>query len=63
MTKHADNYKDAKSSEKRKRKQAYGNPIKTHDIPGTTVHGKLRHDESWVSRGFVKDLAYDRWGK
>jgi hypothetical protein len=63
MTKHADNYKDANSSEKRIRKQAYGNPIKTHDVPGTAVHGKLRHDESWVSRGFVKDSAYDRWGK
>jgi len=63
MTKHSDNYIDKKSNDKRNRKQAYGNLIKTHDVPGTTVRGKLRHDESWVSRGFAKDLAYEKWGK
>lgn len=43
--------------------KGYGNPLKTHDVPGVQTRVKLRHDESWVSRGFKPDADYLGWGR
>ena len=62
MTKHSENYRDTKSNDKRKRKQAYGNPIASHSVAGTSCE-PLKPWERWEKRPVIMSSAYDKWGQ